>query len=161
MRSDFAKQLDNTRSKIAALQSQLAALQSAPLPKAEALARVDAAVDRLRDNGERYRPHPTGAVFAWPQHGTVHFDADRLGEVLAWLFPDALREALQREVGEFYTRHGTDGTAPADLEQQRAKVARELFEHELHEERLITEAEAAGFRFDRRPDADPRAIAEA
>jgi hypothetical protein len=161
MRSDFAKQLDSTRNKIAALQSQLAGLQSAPLPKAEALARVDAAVDRLRDNGDRYRPHPTGAVFAWPEHGAVRFDPNRIGEVLAWMFPDAMRDALQREVAAFYTAHGSDGTAPADLEQQRAKVARELFEHELHEERLITEAEAAGFRFDRRPDADPRAIAEA
>jgi len=161
MRSDFAKQLDNTRGKIAALQTQLAALQSAPLPRCEALARVDAAVDRLRDNGDRYRPHPTGAVFAWPEHGALRFDPNRIGEVLAWLFPDAMREALQREVAAFYAAHGSDGTAPADLEQQRAKAQRELFEHELHEERLITEAEAAGFRFDRRPDADPRAIAEA
>lgn len=161
MRFDFAKQLDTTRDKIAALKDQLAGMERHPLPKAQALARVDAAVDRLRDNGERYRPHPTGAAFAWPKQSAVRFDADRIGEVLAWLFPDAMRTALQGEVEKFYAARGTEGIAPEDLQQQRAKVVRELFEHELHEERLITEAEAAGFRFDRRPDADPRAIAEA
>ena len=159
MRSDYAKQLTATREKIAGLKDQLAGLESQPLPMAHALARVDAAVERLRDNGDRYRPHPTGAAFAWPEHGAVRFDPNRIGEVLAWLFPDALREALHREVSAFYAALGSDGTAPEDLEKQRAKLARDLFEQELAEERLITHAEAEGFRFDRRPDADPRAIA--
>lgn len=164
-RSDWQARVAKLREQIAALKDERSTLDSAPVPKAEAYARIDQLIAATADhNGPSGYVLPRGHAFTVQDYqgrglvnGSRHEDA--LGPLLAWLFPDVIRDKLRELVDAEYG--GAAGVSEADRNKRLSAIYRELFELEVEEERAITAAEGDGVDLPRRPDADPAAILEA
>jgi hypothetical protein len=155
MSSDLA----TLRERIAAIKIDQAALNQAPLPRADVFARIDA------DLAHRLQHLPSGCngmSWVWPDRGALHLvnqDPKSAEALIIWLHGDALRKRLRAEVDSVLEGLPA-GLTDAQRREQELKLSRELFDLELAEERLISAAESQGRFIARRPDADPRALVE-
>jgi hypothetical protein len=177
--ADPRQAVEQVRLEIARLQADLREIQAAPHPAALAKSRAREAVEALAERG---RPDISGMIQhgeitpAWPSlslrvglsasvataqasHPVVglghaeHVDALAL---VAWLHRDALIAKLQDEIAT----HADDAKALSD-EERAAKVAEirsAILIAEREEEAIIRLIERDGAEFERRVDADPRAI---
>ncbi|PPD09711.1 MAG: hypothetical protein CTY36_02935 [Methylocystis sp.] len=152
----FDTELAKTRTQIRDLLERVAQVERAPHPsgvvKARARAKIEARAARPNvrvaiEHGEDFRfptiVEKTGAAI----------DVEGL---LCWLHRDALIAAVEREIDE-----SADDSKALDAtkrKRMRADLVAELFAAESLEEAIIAAAEAVGRTFDRRADADVRAI---
>lgn len=152
----FDTELAKTRAQIRDLLERITQVERAPHPsgvvKARARAKIEARAARPNvrvaiEHGEDFRfptiVEKTGAAI----------DVEGL---LCWLHRDALIAAVEREIDE-----AADDSKALDAttrKRMRADLAAELFAAESLEEAIIAAAEAVGRTFDRRADADVRAI---
>jgi hypothetical protein len=152
----FDAALAKTRAEVRDLLERIAQVERARHPsgvvKARARAKIEARAARPNvrvaiEYGEDFRfPIIVGNTDA-------AIDVEGL---LCWLFKDQLIAAVEREIDE-----AADDSKALDAttrKSMRADLAAELFAAESQEEAIISAAEAVGRTFDRRADADVRAV---
>jgi hypothetical protein len=155
--------IDAARREIEALTARIAEIESAPYPLAEAVAKIEAAVDALAVNGapELDGILAGGREIVWPSDirlmGEGAMSIPDVPALIAWLDPLALKRRL---VGELEEAVGDDKNAipRADRPKMIADVRERLLVIERIEEAAISELEETGIEFERRPEADPRAV---
>lgn len=152
----FDTELAKTRAEISDLLERIAQVERAHHPsngvKARARAKIEARavppnVRVAIEHGEDFRfptiVEKTGAAI----------DVEGL---LYWLLKDQIIAAVEREIDD-----AADDSKALDAttrKRMRADLAAELFAAESREEAIISAAEAIGRTFDRRADADVRAV---
>jgi hypothetical protein len=165
--AQLQREVDTLRGQIEKLTIERESLLEAPIPKAEAMARVDEWISNAR---ERFN---SGILHAFTAReggqvtplirssitGGGHVTFGHVEEVLLAVVPDAIRGVLESELDRYYARR--PGITDDAREGRLAEIEEELFVLEINEEQLITRAEAIGQYIPRRADADPRALVEA
>jgi hypothetical protein len=154
---EAAADLERVRGEIATIAAELQALDRAPVPLAEATARLDAYLDDLAQQwdppvaidfaGAAYRP-PSPDTY-WPYRPIV---------LLAALAP--LRAALHARLTAAYATLPA-AVATADRAGLRAQLLDRRRQAELVEEGIVLEAELAGITIQRREDASPDVVLRA
>jgi len=159
---DLAAAIERCRGRVLELEADLAKIEAAPPPPAEAkkLAR-----EQLAALAARGRPQVRGLVnrggeVQWPYVVNAgpqaqESAADAVG-LLAWLFRDEVASALDDEIDAI-----ADNTGALTSEQraeQRATALRDKLAVEREEEAFVRIAIAVGAGVMRRPDCDPRAV---
>jgi hypothetical protein len=166
MRSDerraFESRIDAQRATIASLKDQLGTITTAPLTKAEALARFDEWFGEETRTLAKYTSQPVdfttpGADFA-TFNDTVRGAHRGVGTLLMAVGP-MVREFYAKRMDEIYAER-PEGLANAERLRQLAALRKKLFEAEVAEERIVVEAQRAGFAIPRRRDLDPRVLVE-
>lgn len=160
---DPIAQLVLIRNKLASLKKERKTLEVAPLHPEDAKQHIQLWV---ADQAKKAAPHiNTRRQFSieFPQTkaevmGTGSymsaFTVDPVG-VFAWLFPDALAAALEREA----EKNGRDNVLPLKVRKQRlAELDKQLRETELVEEMVVRAVETQGLPVFRRVDAEPTAV---
>ena len=161
-----AKRLTEVRDAIAAAADALARLPDRPLPLDEAQQRacdwVDAkaaAADMRRRCTAFCAPAPSldmdQLLSADASELRKHDIQADLGPVLAWLFPEQLKERL---CAELEANPPTDALPMADREPERQRLEAELARLQAAEEIACRELEDSGQAVDRRDDADVSVI---
>ena len=154
----FDAELAKTRAEIDDLHEQIAQVERAPHPSSVAKARARAKIEAraARPNVRVAIEH--GEDFRFPITVKKSGAAIDVEGLFCWLFRDQLIAAVELEIDEF----ADDSKALDDATRKRtcAELAAELFAAELKEEAIISAGEAIGRTFDRRADADVRAVLE-
>jgi hypothetical protein len=161
-------ELGAVREQIATAKRERAEVVSAPLPEAEALAKLDDELDRLAGQaleattGVRglVRDQPARlALFSTDVGPATTPDALRtIARLLVFVGRAPLRAALAEAVRAEIAACGGPGLPAAQRTQQLAALDDQVLELELSEEQLVEQLEASGAGVARRPDADPRAV---
>jgi hypothetical protein len=161
---DVSATITALRAQIAALQDEIATLDSAPVPLAEAEMALIAGIDRL---AARYDPDLVLVSFTHggADLGTVEllvppagdYETQRAAAFLCFLHRDALVAVLSARLRALYDRDPALARTAVPLAERPARV-RHLRDRmrtlEVEEERLILAAERQGVRLDRRADVD-------
>ncbi len=162
--ADPRVELGAIREEIAALELEGEAIASAPVPRAEALARLDEAHASVAKKVAARRAGAVPAFFS--PHGVS--DVSRLGVVdgfggVARELEQAIREAAEerflatvaewRKAIEAYPENGTPAISSADRPKRLAAIARKRADLERREEHIILAAERDDMELDRRADA--------
>jgi hypothetical protein len=174
--ADYEKNLSAIRSKIAGAKAEMERLDTDPMPKAdfkrsisEAVAASQSAHATTMDLTLRGVADPDLATrgAAWQQLMTVvppiHVSREHptqivpLSPLLTWLAGDDIVRWLHAKVDAM---DYAAGPPMAERAKRRAELTQELHRLEVEEERTICRAEAAGFYFARRMDADPLIVLE-
>ncbi|TIS04589.1 MAG: hypothetical protein E5X14_22550 [Mesorhizobium sp.] len=144
--------LDQLRAQIADLKKRRSQLEMAPVPKEEALKRIDALMDHLTERADiflRAEQFTERDRYVMPALG------QNAATILLGFAAPLLRQRLEK-LSETYA--AGDGPTADAHRQLLAKFDAELLDLELAEESLVRAAEAAGIEILRRGDADPRAV---
>jgi hypothetical protein len=149
-----AQAIARLRDEIAAAQSQLRAVRSAPPTKDEIKKLAAHYVQQLAPKVEVDR----GVFKASFVNSQAEFGATRedLMAVLAWLLPDAMTHALEREIDALPEERPR--MPRAEQERRSAELAASIEQLERHEEALIEMAASEGTEITRRGDASPAAV---
>jgi hypothetical protein len=156
--------IDAARREIETLTTRVGEIESAPYPLAEAVAKIEAAVDALAMNGA---PELDGILaggneIGWPSDmrlmGEGAISVPDVPAFIAWLDPLALKRRLVGELEEAQGDDDKDAVPRADRPKMIADVRERLLAVERAEEAAVTELEDTGVEFERRPEADPRAV---
>ncbi|TIN84869.1 hypothetical protein [Mesorhizobium sp.] len=145
--------LDQLRAQIADLKKRRSQLEMAPVPKEEALKRIDALMDHLTERADiflRAEQFTERDRYVMPALG------QNAATILLGFAAPLLRQRLVEKLSETYA--AGDGPTADAHRQLLAKFDAELLDLELAEESLVRAAEAAGIEILRRGDADPRAV---
>lgn len=160
------------RKEIEKLRERIAEIDSAPRPLDELIARATAEIEALANRGA---PDVDGLIDAGLAIGWATRPLDLLGRsadgmvialngssvdtmaTLAWLFKRQLTDAVVAAVREA-SGPDDDAIPIAARPKMLASVRTSLLELERIEETAVEEIEATGAMFERRPDADPRAV---
>jgi hypothetical protein len=163
--SGLYEKITRLRDEIDEVKVRLAWLNDAPLPLDEAKSNADALVEKLADCHGQGRI--TGLFYAdgyrnlFELSGRARLEggitAVDAGPVLAWLFPDLVRQRLHTML-EQEAQTLECGPPAAERKAQRAKQEKRLFELEIQEEQLIEQAESQGLEIYRRADVNPAAV---
>jgi len=170
-RADALDGLDLLREQIAAATAEIARIEAAPQPVADALKAFDAwagrvatdGVDALR-LGRLLRPE-TASGFELPRHPVrsgdgVVFDYGAatdalLGLLIATSLP-ALRKIVAAQLEDLTA--GREPMTPAARAKRLDQAAGALLELEMQEEAAIRQMENVGIEISRRADADPMVL---
>ena len=160
------------RSEIEKLHQRIDAIRDAPRPLEECIARATAEIEALAQRGE---PDMDGLLaeatsIGWPTRQLDLLARTRDGAVvaangstvdamavLAWLFKSQLTKAVTTVLREQGSENG-DAMPMSERPKRIADLRASMLEIERVEEQAIEEIEATGAAFERRPDADPRAV---
>jgi hypothetical protein len=130
----------------------------------EAVAKIEAAVDALAVNGapELDSILAGGNESVWPSDirlmGEGAMSIPDVPALIAWLDPLALKRRLIGELEEAVGDDDKNAIPRSDRPKMIADVRERLLAVERGEEAAITELEETGIEFERRPEADPRAV---
>lgn len=164
--------IDQIRAELVALDEQQQAIENAPAPPDDLLARSVAEIDRMAQRGELHidprsrGPSPLDLeaklkISATPVPG----DAGPIlmptgtgaGPLIAWLCRDLLVERVERMIADLPAK---GCMTDAERDAQLAEIAERKLSLERVEEALVCSAAAAGLTIERRREADPRAVLE-
>jgi hypothetical protein len=152
--------IETTRAEIAALKERLTTIDAAPLPASELTPQIERMVDGLAVAPELDDLVVGGREIAWPTRmqftGSGAFHTADPVALLCWLFPGEVKDRLLGELEKIAS--GDDAIATSDKPALVAGVREQLLILERSEEAAIAELEASGIEFERRPEADPRAV---
>lgn len=149
--------ITRARDEIEALKQHLRAVQSAPLPIKDLKEAARAHVDKLAASG-RPRVSGQGGEFK-ADFSTASFGPPgerRYLELLAWLHPDALVTALEKEIDGLPKPKLT--LTAAEKQKRLVELRDNLDTLERQEETLIEKAVEQGLDLLRRPLANPLAV---
>ncbi len=170
----YQADIDAIRTKIAAVQEKIEVSLVDRLTRAEAADRISQWVDDQAASVDvggivdefcrRGRPndrwgHFTAIVEEGGHSFTGQFGAAEIAPYICWMGPEAVKAKLIAALDE----HADNICCPDDKAHARkdhAALKDELLKLEREEERVISEAEIAGFNVSRRPDARPEIILE-
>jgi hypothetical protein len=163
--ADLTTRLEAIRTEIAAVDELTAETANARVTRAEAIARIDAALAQATGTAGRWSWSHKANVFAFAHaprltRGLLVPDpvAGTVSEIGGWLvatFGDAIRARLIAGLPE-----DAPGVSAADRTRKLAELATRRLDLERREERLILEAEVAGVTLDRRGDLSPAVYLE-
>ena len=160
------------RSEIGKLHERIDAIRDAPRPLEECIARATAEIEALAQRGE---PDMDGLLaeatsIGWPTRQLDLLARTRDGAVvaangstldamavMAWLFKPQLTKAVTAVLRE-QGHDNADAMPMSERPKRTADLRASKLEIERLEEQAIEEIEATGAAFERRPDADPRAV---
>lgn len=160
--ADPFAQIETLRSQILLAKGELRDLRNAPIPKADAIAALDASIARLASRGRAdltsnlaQLVRPKGSADFTPTMPT-----DSVFALLVAVAPDAIRAAVMGELDLVYGNSKTLDHLPTReaREQRAAELTAQLAQNELAEETLIRQIEGAGLAIARRADASPAAV---
>ena len=153
------------REKIEQLDAEAHAVSTAPLTVANAKKAARAEIEALAEVGRPdCAPLVRGYSMKWSSktatqvNGSIPVVVDDARAVLAWLHKDAMIAAVEAEVEAAAKVDGRKGYTDEKRAAELERIATEKLSAEREEEALIEAIEKEGGRFDRRPDADPRAV---
>jgi hypothetical protein len=160
MRSDYEARVKKSREQIASIKAEIAAIESALLPKSEATAKLDAWLDdQVRLNTE-FNPMveflSSPDITAWNIAGIDQ--ARGLGVLLAACLPQ-VRASLVARLETAYAET-PEGLPSGDRAGRLEPLNRKLWDAEITEETCIVEAARAGVLISRRPNVNPRVLVE-
>lgn len=143
--TDYLPKVARVRAQIEKLVEEIRDLSDGMPPKEDALAAVDAHIERAAAS-VTIRPSAftggTGpAVSAYPENAHAY---------ACKLFPDLIRDRLRAEVEALY-----QGGVTITDDRKQERLEQQLLELERQEESLIRDAAAAGKNIPRRADANP------
>jgi hypothetical protein len=149
--------VEEARLAVLRLRDQRAEIEAAAVPKADALAALDAGLDALAAQAERSLSVTSLTRPAGRPSLSLNPAPSDLAPLLVAVGRKELRRIMAAKVEEAY---GTDAPTltRAQREQRLAELDGHLLDAETHEELLVREAEAVGLSVLRRADADPRAV---
>ena len=148
----------SVRAKVARLKAERRNVATAPIPFADALARVRSAIDKAAGTRRAVGLRPFMAPGETPGldlAGEMERDATA---TLCWLWGDRLAELIEQDLRAVYARPEAASMPEGGRVAALARLDRDIAAAEIEEERLIRQAEAAGVTVDRREDADPAAV---
>lgn len=162
--------LEKIRAEIERVTAELAALETAPLPREEWRARLHTWIDAQSTEYARDiafqigwardpRPAPLRVVKLPIQQGPSNLIAAAHTEgagVLGWLLGDLLHERLDQLIDQAPDYEA--GPPMAERPAQREKLEAELYRLEAREERAVRALEAPGRTERRRPEARPEFV---
>ena len=154
------------REKIEQFDGKAQTVSTAPLTVANAKKVARAEIEALAEAGRPdCAPLVRGQSIMWPRNTATQINSsgtpivvDDARAVLAWLHKDAMIAAVEAEVEAAAKVDGRKGYTDEKRAAELERIAAEKLAAEREEEALIAAIEAEGGRFDRRPDADPRAV---
>jgi hypothetical protein len=162
--------VNKARERIQEIDSELAVLETAPIPLEDIAARIDAWLEKHQaDEGMLYHLtagfiDPDGGgiskVAAWNFGGESDPPFNFLGELMriqAAIQPEAIKAGLMKLIEQRLEGH-EPGPPLADRPALRSKLEAEREKLELTEEKEIEKLEADGWLVHRRPDARPEII---
>jgi hypothetical protein len=152
----MAQAITRVRDEITAAQSHLRAVQTAPLPKDEVKKLADAYVQQLGRPKVSVDSGVFKATFLNPRADFTPCTRDDVMAVLAWLSPDAMMRALEREIDALPDTQPAIPTAERD--KRVAELMANLEQLERCEEALIDMAASEGVDVMRRAEASPAAV---
>jgi hypothetical protein len=150
-----ADAIEAVRGEIRTVRERIAIIRSAPLPKAAqqhlaaeyTVRMAQAARPQVRVVNDQLRVSYRGDMAA----------TEDVVSLLAWIMPEALCEALERELAAAQPAR-TDAMSSGERMQRTAELDVQLLALERREEALITAAQEQGLVIERRPDASPLAV---
>jgi hypothetical protein len=175
--NNYPVMVESQRQKIKAVKAQIKALASAPLPLVEAKQAADESLQRYVKGIQH--PDSSARLMWFFRHSDDnsqqnHIDLNRnkvlehagtastgtnrceidLGPILAWLFPDLVRQRLH-DLLEEQSKTLESGPPMPERKEKLEKLEVELYELEEQEEAWIELAEIEDVEIIRRPDIDP------
>jgi hypothetical protein len=147
----LGKGIDELRDRIAALKVERDSVLKQPLPRDEAMERLDAAIN-ARAATASIEQFVHEVTTGRPINVLAGFDHERI----AWLLANTARPLLVAAVESHYATH--TGLTSSDRTQKLSALAAEILDYEKQEESVCRAAEMAGGKIPRRADADPRAV---
>lgn len=162
-RSEFESRIAKVRQEVATIAAEIGAAESAAVPKAEALAKLDAWLEQGAD--EDANSHITRVpayYFADPSRPLREMPTidERTFTTLAL---DVLKPQIRASMAKRIEAHYAELDVGHDATKRPKTIAalrEKLFAAECAEERLIVEADAAGIAIPRRPDINPLVLVE-
>jgi hypothetical protein len=159
MRSKHEDQLVKARASIDKIRSAISDLDQGLCPQPEAFAKLDEWLDMQ-----------VASLNRWPVHvADFTHPANKAREIsgltesgAAGLFVQVMRDQIRSHlaakiVAEYEAKSGIAMSADK-RDRTRASLESELYEAELAEERIIVDAERAGFYFARRSNVNPKVL---
>ena len=157
MSFDHATRLSALRAKISTHVAQIDALKDAPIPKSDAIAKLDQWINICGQVD--HRSPPRVGVFSVPDLNMAHISPlhPNAEGYLFEIFGQQIREHYVTELEKFY-QSVIPGPPLSERPKLMADLRSKLFELEVQEETVIVEAEREGKAISRRPDVDPRVL---
>ncbi|PII14830.1 hypothetical protein CR920_02950 [Stenotrophomonas indicatrix] len=143
--TDYLPKVARVRAQIEKLADDIRDIRGGMPPKEEALAAVDAHIER---EAAKVTIRPSAFIGGGSEVVSAHPESPHA--YACKFFPDVIRDCLRTEVEALYQG---DVTITDDRKQER--LEQQLLELERQEESLIREAAAAGKNIPRRADANP------
>lgn len=139
------------------LRDQRAHVEAAALPQADALAALDAGLDAMAEQARRSLSVTSLTRPAGRPSLTLPNAASDLLPLIVAVCRTEMRKIVAEKIAAAY-RPGSPSLTREQRDQRLAEIDAQLLAAEMHEERLIRQAEAVGLTLDRRADADARAV---
>lgn len=170
--AEMNTRLGEIRSEVAELRARREKIVAAPVPKAVALARLDAAI---RGEAEKFENDALFVVRALTERAAPaafeplqivameHHKTNNLNAALCALIPDQMRAYFAAQIDTEYAMGAEAAEVPMDDAPRHAalkEIDQRLAELEQAEESLRREAEDAGINIAPRGDLDPAAFLE-
>ena len=157
------KEIDSLRTRLVECQSEREAIETAPVPRDEAIENVRTFIHRQSERYQRTlaigslvgagsRVDSMTIILPNPIEGLQREQV--LGLALCRLAPKAVEETLIAKIDEHLEQH-TPGLPSAERPARVEQLQREARDLEREEEQLIRDAEDGGVEILRRSDADP------
>lgn len=143
--TDYLPKVARVRAQIKKLADDIRELSDGLPPKEEALAAVDAHIQRQAET-VTIRPN----AFVGGGGGGVSVYPESAHAYACMFFPDVIRDRLRAEVEALY-----EGQVTITDDSKQERLEQQLLELEQQEEAMIREAAAEGKSIPRRRDANP------
>ena len=155
---DARDAVSRLRGHLAELRADRHRIESAPLPAASAKEAARRAVEAMAERGRPFVDALLeGGAIDWPDARRGEDVMPLVRDTLAWLFPDELTAALDREIAET-AGDQSEALEPAEKHETLGRIADETLRIERSEEALIEASQANGVPIARRFDASPLAL---
>lgn len=151
------EEISGVRAEIVRTRQAAREVEALPPPMSEALALIDAELDRLQDVGLVGLEVRSIVNQQFDESEfRINTDDRLLPGLMALIGRDAIRTAAAAKLEEAY--RGRPGIDQGERQARLDAFAAELLDLEFVEEAIIRQAEGAGLDISRRQDADPRAV---
>jgi hypothetical protein len=154
-----AAEVETIREGIRKLREESKKLQSALVPQAIALQRVEHHVERMAARArEPMQVHYyAGAKECADPLILIGETREQVADFVAWIDPERLKASLKAEVAAIYSGDAQE-IDDEKRTQRLIEIESEIFMLGKREELAIVAAESEGILINRREDADPKAI---
>jgi hypothetical protein len=164
-REALDEELRSLRAELVETKNQIRALEHAPLPVEEAVARAEHGVDQVAARLDPFHVPAFSNPTADPGEtvtrlvASAMLNGDGLAHILCAVVPDQMKAFITRAIEMSFTDELSRAAVPAAQRPGRLQAfqARAL-SLEIEEERLVLQGERAGFEIERRENASPEAV---
>jgi hypothetical protein len=159
MRSKHEEQLAKARASIEKIRSAIGDLDQGLCPQQDALAKLDEWLDTQVASLNRWPVHV--ADFTHPANkasGVSGLDESGAAGLFVQVMRDQIRAHFAAKIADQYAGKVAIALSTNERAKRQAELESDLYEAELAEERIIVDAERAGFYFARRSNVNPQVL---